>query len=128
MTTEAETKSKSILIVDDDDQFREMLKRMLELLHFTVLEASSGRQALDLFKQEPADVVITDLVMPEFDGLETIVSFLESFPETRIIAISGGPGGNPKWLPCAEKLGACCTLKKPFTRNDLLSCLEKALV
>ncbi len=114
-----------ILIVDDDQHFLESLKQTLEHAGHHVLAVSHGREAVEVFARDPMDLVITDLVMPEYDGLETIVDIIEPNPKAKIIAVSGGPLGNPKWLPAAKLLGAVHVLQKPFTREALLGKIEE---
>ena len=116
---------KRILIVDDDKHFLASLRQMLEHAGYRVTSASNGKEAVKIFQQDPADLVITDLVMPEYDGLETILDIIEPSPEAKIIAVSGGPLGNPDWLPCAKTLGALHTLEKPFSFTALLKKIEE---
>jgi DNA-binding NtrC family response regulator len=115
-----------ILIIDDDDQFRLMLRRVLEKEGYQVIEAVDGNDGMAQFRRDKTDVVITDLIMPEKEGVETIVGLRKEFPEVKIIAISGGgrnaPGG---YLMLAEKLGAMATMEKPIDRIKLLALLEE---
>jgi DNA-binding response OmpR family regulator len=115
-----------ILVIDDDVQIRKMLRLALAAEGFEVLEARDGKVAMKLFQQEPADLVITDLIMPEKEGIETIIELRREYPGIKIIAISGGGRINPKdYLYLAEKLGAQITLKKPFSRKDILRAVYK---
>jgi DNA-binding NtrC family response regulator len=117
-----------ILLVDDDAQLREMLREILELAGHQVRGAKDGRVALALYRAERADLVLTDLVMPEKEGLETIRELLRHDPRATVIAMSGGGHSTADLnLTMAEKLGARDTLPKPFSREELLAAVERAL-
>jgi CheY-like chemotaxis protein len=112
----------SILVIDDDAPIRLSLVTALTRHGYAVRAASHGVEGLQLFRAEPADLVITDLVMPEQDGLATIMELRRIAPAIRIIAISGGMIQNPQlYLKLAEKLGADRVLSKPFTLQELLT-------
>jgi len=117
---------EKILIIDDDEQFRKMLRRILEQEGYKVLEASDGLEGIELFSAMPADLVITDIVMPGKEGVETILEIKEAYPQVDVIAVSGGG-----WqafeidLYMAKKLGAR-TLKKPFLRKEILKMIEES--
>lgn len=117
-----------ILIVDDEPDILHLLKRILERVGHTVYEARDGKTALRMYAGNPADVVITDILMPEMDGLEFIARVHEIFPEARIIALSGG-GLIPKeeLLRDAVQFGAVAFLKKPFTVEGCLEAVREAL-
>ncbi len=118
----------SILVVDDDDQFRRMVQRTLERAGFEVRAAANGRQALQIFTEHGADLVLTDLIMPECEGLETIVALRRLWKTPRIIAMSGGGRGSAEeYLGAARVLGVGTTLAKPFATKDLLSAVRSAL-
>lgn len=113
--------TRRILIVDDDEQLRAMLRQMLERAGYAVDEAVDGIQAADAYAQHTPALIITDLLMPEKDGLETIVELRKSEPAIPIIAISGGGvTGRLDLLPAAKYLGAARTFRKPFERQELL--------
>ncbi len=117
-----------ILVVDDDRQIREMLLQMLEIEGYEVMVAPNGKEALKLQAQNPADLVITDLIMPEKEGIETIREFQERYPKTDIIAISGGGVVGPEsYLKIAKSLGAKKTYVKPIRREELLSGIREVL-
>lgn len=117
-----------ILIIDDDDAFRTMLRLSLRRLGHEVEEAANGRQGLLRQRTEPADLVITDLIMPEKEGLETIRELRAEFPALKIIAISGGGRVNPRdFLKIAGLFGAQCTLEKPFSIADLAGAIDAVL-
>lgn len=118
-----------IIIIDDDNQFRNMLRQMLEGAGHEVIEACDGKEGMSLFEGNQIDLVITDIFMPEKEGIELIMEFRRNFPENKIIAVSGG-GGNisPKeGLQMAKSLGVQYTFSKPFEREDLLDAVNELL-
>jgi len=118
----------SILVVDDDEQLREMLLQTLDLAGYRVTAACNGLEGMKMFRSGPADLVVTDLFMPEKDGLETIMELRKQFPGTRIIAISGGWRGGPhEYLKTAMKLGASRAFTKPVEREVLLRAIREVL-
>ncbi|MCP4350757.1 MAG: response regulator [Desulfobacterales bacterium] len=117
-----------ILIVDDENEIRDMLRQMFEREGFEVVEAPDGKEALKIFRQEQTDLVITDIIMPEQEGLETIIKLRKEFPEVKIIAMSGGGIIEPEpYLNMAEKVGALRTFTKPVNRKELLEKVREAL-
>jgi len=117
-----------ILIVEDDKELREMLKMSLLRNGFTVLEAENGKDAITHFKPLITDLVVTDLIMPEEDGLKVVIKLRELKPSIRIVAISGGGKVGPgSYLNLAKALGADATFSKPFSINDLISKIEQLL-
>jgi DNA-binding response OmpR family regulator len=103
-----------ILVIDDEPAVRTMLKDALEPEH-TILEAGNGIEAMKVFAGQAFDLVITDIIMPDQEGIETIVEIRKLKPGQKIIAMSGG--GRTKtieFLKIAERLGANQVLKKPF--------------
>ena len=121
--------SISILLIDDDDQFRAMMNEALTGEGYQVSEASDGRQALALYASKPTDLVITDLVMPEKEGLEMIAEIKRLYPGVKIIAISGGgrTGSTHNFLKIAKSLGAQRTLAKPFLHHEMLEAITQVL-
>jgi DNA-binding response OmpR family regulator len=118
-----------ILLVEDDNDLREMLKDTLSRKNFTVLEAKNGRDAIMHFKPAVIDLVVTDLIMPEEDGLKVIMRLREMKPGLKIIAISGGGKAGPgSYLNLARALGADAIYSKPFSINDLITRIEELLV
>jgi CheY-like chemotaxis protein len=117
-----------IMIIEDDKELREMLKTALLRKDYTVIEAENGKEALIHFKPGVTDLVITDLIMPDEDGLEVIMKIRELKHGIKVIAISGGgkagPGG---YLNLAKALGADAVFSKPFSINDLISKIEEML-
>ena len=116
-------KPATILIIDDQESVRMLLKRGLESADYQVIEAANGRQGLDLFRATLADLVITDLAMPDMDGLELIWELTSEFLDVKVIAMSGG---GPK-VQAAERLGARYTLPKPFDLQVLLRAVHHEL-
>ena len=110
-----------ILIIDDEPQIRSMLKLMLERDGYEVVEAPDGVEGISVYRQNPTDLIITDLIMPNKDGIGMIIDLKKEFPEVKIIAMSGGGLNKPDgYLKGAKKLGASYTLTKPIDREEIL--------
>lgn len=119
---------KSILIMDDDDKFRKMLRKMLEIAGYEVVEAPDGEVGMELYRENPTDLIILDIFMPWKEGLETIMELRRDFPESKILAISGGGKmGYYDYLAKARRLGAQKSLTKPFERQEMLEVIEELL-
>lgn len=117
-----------ILVIDDEESVRTMIREMLSRVGHTVEEAADGEVGLQSFRRQPADLVITDILMPNKGGLVAIKELRESRPTARIIAISGGGRtGRMSFLSTARTFPGVLTLKKPFRRSELLSLVEQAL-
>jgi DNA-binding NtrC family response regulator len=117
-----------ILIVDDDASIRRTLHLLLSRAGYEVIQASDGLEALRLWRHGGGDLVITDLHMPEKDGIQTIIELLSHSPGTRIIAMSGG--GQTKRLDLlgnVSLLGSVLTIEKPFTLAEMLATVDQAL-
>lgn len=114
-----------ILIVDDDAGVRQVLRTMLVAAGYTVALANNGREAMERLGQEGFDLIITDLVMPEQEGIETIKLLRRDYPEVKIIAISGAFGGD--YLRIAGFLGAHRTIAKPVRMETVIRTVEEAL-
>jgi CheY-like chemotaxis protein len=124
--TRRQTHMKKILLVDDDPVFRTATGRGLRQSGYEVVEAADGAQAFKLFDQHSFDLVITDVFMPEKEGLETIRELRVRFPKLKLVAISGGGlmrAGD--CLELAKMLGADAILRKPFNLPQLLEFLSK---
>jgi DNA-binding NtrC family response regulator len=122
------TPKAKILIIDDEAPFRFVLEKALSAEGYEVKTAENGELAVDLADSEPFDLMMIDLIMPQKDGFQTIVSLRESHPETRMIAMSGGCGiGATNYLRMAGKIGHCPTLAKPFSKMDMLEAIESEL-
>jgi YesN/AraC family two-component response regulator len=117
-----------ILIIDDEPQIRSMLKLMLERDGYEVAEAPDGIEGIKVYRQKPADLIITDLIMPNKDGIGMIIDLKKEFPNVKIIAMSGGGLNKPEgYLRGAKKLGATCTLTKPIDRDEMLRTIKDVL-
>jgi CheY-like chemotaxis protein len=120
----------TILLVEDDDGVRNILRKTLVSAGYEVEEAVNGDQAMAAYRRQPRDLVITDLVMPEKDGLETISALRRLNPAVKIIAISGGGrtlGLGQLYLDTAQAIGAGRILAKPFTSAALLTAVAEVL-
>ncbi len=119
----------SVLVVDDEDQIRQLIRETLEQAGYDVQEASNGKQGLERYRAKPADLVIMDILMPDQDGLESIMTLRREFPASRVIAITGGSDmiGILNFLDVAKMLGARRTLQKPFDMQTLLDAAQSEL-
>jgi PAS domain S-box-containing protein len=118
-------RAKTVLVIDDEAPVREMLREFLADGGYRVLEASNGDQGIHLARTGLVDLVITDLVMPEKEGIETIMQLRRELPWLNIVALSGAGGG--KYLGMAKILGARSALAKPVSPQDLLAAVREAL-
>lgn len=117
-----------IMIVEDDKSVRELLREILKRVGHEVVDAGNGKEAMDLYKNSPADLVITNILMPEKEGLETIQELRREDPDVKIIAISGGGQIGPAdYLEVARRFGAMRTFSKPFDRKELLKAVDELL-
>ena len=105
----------TVLVIDDDPDIRRLLRKAIEREGHSVVEAEDGKVALRRFVGEPADLVITDIYMPEMDGFEFLMRIRETFPDTKLVAMSGGGviAANDV-LKAASALGAVAVIQKPF--------------
>ena len=120
-----------VIIIDDEEDIRIVLKEIFVRAGFDVAVASSGDEGLNLLREQGADLVITDIIMPGSDGVETAYDIRMEFPNTKIIVMSGGGNIAPldyepsaistaAYLASAEAVGADLTLTKPFDREELI--------
>jgi len=117
-----------ILIIDDEQQIRSMLRLMLERDGYEVVEAPDGIEGIRAYRQNPADLIITDLIMPNQDGIGMIIELQKEFPDVKIIAMSGGGLNKPEgYLKGAKKLGAAYTLTKPIDREKMLRAVKNTI-
>lgn len=117
-----------ILVVDDDNQVRKFVAQTLHRAGHETLGACDGNDCLSLYRQNKVDLIIMDIIMPEKEGIETIIEIRRLNPCAKIIAISGGGRIGPEsYLLTAKGLGALETLQKPFTTEELLSSVERVL-
>ena len=121
--------SPVILLIDDEKPFRNVLKQVLSTAGYEVVEAANGAEGIDRFYDNPADLIITDIIMPEKEGAELISEFQRDFPDAKIIAISGGgKGGVDDYL---KDVGSVPNLKrafqKPFSMDEMLQAIKDIL-
>ncbi len=117
-----------IVLIDDDEDVRRTLVRMLETAGHEVHEAADGSSGLELCLEVDPQLVITDILMPEKEGIETIMTLKRDRPALKIIAISGGGrSGGMDFLDMARSLGADEVLQKPFRRAELLDLMTRVL-
>jgi len=115
-----------VLVVDDTEDLRKTVRRVLEAAGYEVDEARDGRSALERFRAEPADVVITDIYMDGMDGIQLTRALAREFGNVPVIAMSGGGVVQeaPVTLEVASRLGARVTLPKPFSSDQLLAAVR----
>jgi DNA-binding response OmpR family regulator len=113
-----------VLVIDDEECMRDLLRDGLVVRGYEIRAAADGRQGQELMEREEFDVVITDLVMPECEGIETITMLRERFPDTGIVAISGAAYGE-SYLKMAKGLGADSALAKPFLIAQVVEAIEE---
>lgn len=113
----------TILIIDDEEIIRVLLRSALEAAGYEVTEASNGHEGLERYRQRPTDLVITDILMPEMNGLDMLLELTREFLHAKVIAISGA-GGEKNVLNVAKLLGARQTFQKPFSIPHLLGAVR----
>ncbi|HWC58897.1 MAG TPA: response regulator [Verrucomicrobiae bacterium] len=114
-----------ICLIEDDKPLRTVLARFLIRNGYDVIQAEHGRKALQEMADKPADLVITDMIMPEMDGVETIVALRRDYPKVKIIAISGGGIRTAdQYLQLAQMLGAHKAFSKPIVPQELLNAIS----
>ncbi len=117
-----------IRIIDDDAQVLEMLRQTFEREGYEVMIAFDGKEGLRLYRENPTDLIITDLIMPEKEGIETIMELRRDFPDVKIIAMSGGGRLDPEqYLRMAKSFGVQYTFAKPFKKRDFLKAVRDLL-
>jgi two-component system, cell cycle sensor histidine kinase and response regulator CckA len=121
---------KTILLVEDEDMLRGLIRELLEIKGYLVLEASQGLEALDLFKKstDPIDLVLTDVVMPHMSGSELIERLRREQPALRVIFMSGYTGANNAAIHKSLEMPGVAFLQKPFRLNALISQVEELLL
>lgn len=117
----------TILVIDDDPAMRRVILRALRPRGHALLEAENGDQGLKLLEDGRPDLIITDILMPDKEGIETIREALDRAPGTKIIAISGGSAQNLIYLDAARAFGAQASLAKPFRAEELLETVDRVL-
>ncbi len=116
-----------ILVIDDDANIRGILAEMLTTAGYEVVEASNGKEGVRLYRDAPFDLVVTDLLMPEKDGLEVVMELRKDFPQVKIITLSGGGAYGNSSLETSKALGAARALLKPFMEDQLLEAVREVL-
>ncbi|WP_372845042.1 response regulator [Pontiella sp.] len=117
-----------ILIIDDDETIQNVFQRFLSGKGYEVLVASDGRKGLRIMEEVPVDLVITDIMMPETDGLEVVMAIRGKGTDIPVIAMSGGMHAMPMdFLPMAKKFGASKVLYKPIELEDLLAAVQEVM-
>ncbi len=115
-----------ILVIDDEVSIREVIVDVLEAAGHTVIEAKDGFEGLKLNSATPADLIITDLFMPNMDGMTVLLQLRQQMSHAKVITISGGGQyGDRGFLKAAKLLGSTYTLEKPFTPGELLELVER---
>jgi len=119
---------KKILVVDDDDLIRDLIYEILEPNGYQILLADNGNKALEILDREEVDLIITDIIMPDKEGIETIIDIKKKLPRAKIIAMSGGGQLDANsYLSIAKKLGVKATITKPFDPAKLIRTIEEVL-
>ena len=117
-----------ILVIEDNDSVRKYVRRTLEMEGHEVIEAIDGAEAMNCLQEESPDIVITDIFMPKKNGFETITEMRDSFPDIKIIAISGGGLIEPEaFLQKSKELGVSQTLAKPFLPHDIQKAVKEVI-
>lgn len=117
---------REILLIDDDEGFRGMLFKLLSRHGFAVVACANGREGVKLYRKNPEFVVVTDLIMPDQEGIETIIQLKREYPDARIIAMSGGGRATPGiYLDSALRLGASRSFAKPFDNSEFIAAVRE---
>lgn len=117
---------KTILIVDDEAPILKLLESILSSHNYDIYSTTDGQKALDMLEQIVVDLVITDVIMPDMDGIEFIGKMKKQRPEVKIIAMSGGGSYDTEtYLEIAIKLGADAVLEKPFSLEAVSEAINK---
>ena len=121
-------KNKTILVIEDEILLRSLMRKGLEKKGFNVLEAVNGCDGVDIFEKEKPSLVVTDMLMPDKEGMQTIQELRQIDPNVKIVAMSGGGSTkNMAFLEMAERVGANATIAKPFKPQDLFNIIEGLL-
>ena len=118
--------SATVLIIDDEPQIRDLLTNILEMEGYAVRAAADGRQGVEAYRRNPADLVVTDMIMPEQEGIETIRELRQLNPQVKVVAMSGGGRIEPNtYLELAKRMGAAHTLTKPFSVQEVIDTVKR---
>ncbi len=116
----------TVLVIEDDQEVRDYLVAVLGRAGHEVSAAANGRDGVAAFHDHPTQVVITDIIMPEKDGIETILDLRREHPQLKVIAISGGGRSTPEnYLHSARLLGADRAIRKPFKNEEILAAVRE---
>ncbi len=116
----------TVLVIEDDQEVRDYLVAVLSRAGHEVTAAANGRDGVATFRDHPTQVVITDIIMPEKDGIETILDLRREHPQLKVIAISGGGRSTPEnYLHSARLLGADRAIRKPFKNEEILAAVRE---
>jgi len=119
---------KKILVIEDNELMCSILKELLENAGFTVIDAPDGKVGMRLYRENDVDLVITDIIMPEKEGIETIRELKQENPDVKIIAVSGGGRINSMdYLQIAERLGVQRTFTKPYDEDEILKAVNELI-
>lgn len=124
MSSLSENQKTNVLVVDDQEVARVFIRECLKDEGYEVFEATNGKDGEALCRDQKMDMIITDIIMPEQEGIETICKIREEYPGMKVVAISGG---DQLYLDNALELGADNVLKKPFLKKDLLETIARTL-
>ena len=119
---------QTILIIDDNSDFRDTLSDLLKREGYQTVEASEGNEGISIIKNNQVDLVITDMIMPGKEGIETIIELRDTYPDVKIIAVSGGGRHLPeKYLPIAKKFGVDFAFAKPLETKVFLNAVAQLM-
>lgn len=119
---------QKILISDDDTQLLAIMRLMFEGAGYEVAEARDGKEAILIYREKPADLIITDLLMPEMDGFATFTELKKDYPNLKCFGISGGGKLGPdSYLKLAKRMGMLHTFEKPFDCREMLDAVAQTL-
>ena len=127
MEKNREEKTIRILVIDDEPAVREVFKGLLEGEGFEVVDAGDGQAGIELFRQNPTDIVITDIIMPKKNGFEVINELQSEYPNVKIIVISGSHVTDSNLIQNGKELTVDAALRKPVELYDLLRVINRLL-
>ena len=117
-----------VLLIDDEPMVRKIVRKMLERAGHDVVDVENGRAGFEQLERAAFDLIVTDIIMPEVEGIEVLTTVRQRHPSITVITMSGGGRtGNIDFLDVAKKLGAAATLQKPFTYGALLEAIDRSV-